>query len=89
MACVRLLTRYPIGSETMKREPLRAAKYLFNNPVLAKISLQQRLFAPKILNKIGYNERSRWINKTKCEVCRICDIPLLSHELGEQLISDT
>ena len=85
MACVRLLTDYPIGSETMRSEPLRAAKYLYNNPVLAKISFEQRFFAPKILNKIDYNERDRWINKSKCEICQICNIPLLSHELGEQL----
>ena len=85
MACVRLLTCYPIGSETMKKEPLRAAKYLFNNPVLAKISLKQKLFAPKILNKIDYNERDHWINKSKCEICKVCNLPLLSYELGEQL----
>lgn len=85
MACVRLLTCYPIGSEAMLQEPLRAIKYLYNNPVLAKLSLKQKLFTPKILNKIDYNERDRWINKSKCEVCQICDIPLLSYELGEQL----
>lgn len=85
MACVRLLVCYPIGSETMLKEPARAAKYLYNNPVLARISFEQRFFAPKTLNKIDYNERDRWINKTKCEICQICDMPLLSHELGEQL----
>ena len=85
MACVRLLTCYPIGSETMLREPVRAAKYLYNNPVLARISFEQRFFAPKTLNKIDYNERDRWINKSKCEICQVCNMPMLSYELGEQL----
>ena len=88
MAAVRLLTCYPIGSETMLKEPVRAAKYLMNNPVLARISFEQRFFAPKILNKIDYNERDRWINKSKCEICQVCNMPLLSYELGEQLVND-
>lgn len=88
MAAVRLLTCYPIGSETMLKEPLRAAKYLANNPVLARISFEQRFFAPKTLNKIDYNERDRWINKSKCEICQVCNMPLLSYELGEQLVNE-
>jgi hypothetical protein len=85
MACVRLLTSYPIGSETMIKQPARAAKYLYNNPVLARIMFEGRFLAPKILNKIDYNERDRWVNKSKCEICQICNMPMLSYDLGERL----
>lgn len=40
IACIRLLTSYPVGSETMRRFPIRAAKYLINNPVLTKLTLR-------------------------------------------------
>ncbi len=36
-------------------------------------------------NKIPHNERSHWINRSKCEVCMACDLPLLSYSLGEKL----
>lgn len=85
--CVRLITRYPTASENLRRQPLRAMKYFFTNPHLAKLAVRQKLMMRKTVNKFPYNERDHWISFTKCELCRVCNMPLLSFEFGEQLAS--
>jgi hypothetical protein len=82
---LRLLSRFPAASRTMLRKPLRAAKYLSGNPGYAALALKQKLITRGNMNKLPYNERSHWINKGKCDVCMLCDIPLLSDEFGELL----
>ncbi len=82
---LRLLSRFPSASYNMVREPLRAMKYLANNPAYAALAIRQKLATGGNPNKLPYNERSHWINKSKCDVCRLCDIPLLSDEFGEEL----
>ena len=82
---LRLLSRFPSASFTMKREPLRALKYLSGNPQFAYLAIQQKLLTRGNPNKLPYNERAHWVNKSKCDVCRLCDIPLLSDDFGEIL----
>lgn len=84
---LRLLSRFPAASHTMIREPVRAARYLSTNPTYAYLALKQKIQMGGNLNKLPYNERAHWINKGKCDVCRLCDIPLLSDDFGEQLIT--
>lgn len=82
---LRLLSRFPSAAHTLRRDPLRALRYLTQNPSFARLALKQKLQLHGKPNKLPFNERSHWINKSKCEVCRLCNIPLLSDEFGEQL----
>jgi hypothetical protein len=84
---LRLLSRFPAASRTMVREPVRAARYLSTNRTYAYLAVKQKIQMRGNLNKLPYNERAHWINKGKCDVCRLCDIPLLSDDFGEQLSS--
>jgi hypothetical protein len=79
---IRLLSRFPAASYNMMREPIRAAKYLLNNPDFATLAIKQKIVTRGNPNKLPYNERAHWINKSKCDVCKLCDIPLLSDEFA-------
>jgi ribonuclease BN (tRNA processing enzyme) len=85
IVCVRLLTNQPIASKQMKAAPLRAAKYLYHNPLFTSWAVRQALAGVNKVNKNPVNERSLWLQKTKCEICQVCDLPLLSHEFGETM----
>ncbi|MEO8087239.1 MAG: hypothetical protein ABI763_10490, partial [Bacteroidota bacterium] len=86
IVCVRLLTRYPRASTQLMKRPLRALKYYFTNPMLGKLALMQKFKLKSQVNKFPYNERDHWITYTKCELCQVCNMPLLSWELGESLV---
>ena len=86
IVCVRLLTRYPRASTQLMKRPLRALKYYFTNPLLGTLALKQKLKLKSQVNKFPYNERDHWITYTKCELCQVCNMPLLSWELGESLV---
>jgi len=86
IVCVRLLTRYPRASKQLMKRPLRALKYYFTNPLLGTLALKQKLKLKSQVNKFPYNERDHWITYTKCELCQVCNMPLLSWELGESLV---
>jgi hypothetical protein len=83
IVCLRLLTRYPTASRYMMRNPIRGMRFMLSNPSLTELMVKNKMLTRGNPNKLPFNERSHWINKTKCEVCMACDIPLLSHEFGE------
>jgi hypothetical protein len=83
--CVRLLTRQPVASQQMKAAPLRALKYLINNPITTSWAIKQVVKSKNQVNKNPVNERSVWLRKTKCEICQVCNIPMLSDTFGESL----
>ena len=85
IVCVRLLSRYPHAFQTMMKQPLRTAKFFLTNPLLSKLYVKQKLRMRKEVNKYPYNERDHWISYSKCDLCQVCNMPLLSFELGEQL----
>jgi hypothetical protein len=85
IVCVRLLARYPHAFQTMIRQPLRTAKFFLTNPLLSKLYVKQKLRMRNEVNKYPYNERDHWISYSKCDLCQVCKMPLLSFELGEQL----
>ncbi len=72
-----LLTRYPSAKANLKRSPIRSLNYYLQNQHLAHLMIQKKLTQGKLSK---HNARSHWINRTKCEVCRICDIPLLENQ---------
>lgn len=85
---LRLLSRFPSASHTMFREPIRAARYFSSNPTYAYLAVKQKIQIRTNMNKVPYNERTHWIDKSKCDVCLLCDIPLLSDSFGEKILGD-
>ena len=85
IVCVRLLTKYPTASESLSKHPLRAMSYFIRHPMMGKLALKQKITLRSAVNKFPYNERDHWINFTKCELCRVCNMPLFSFEYGESL----
>jgi hypothetical protein len=83
IVCVRLITRYPTASGTLKKDPVRAVSYFLKHPMMTQLAVKQKLMLRNAVNKFPYNERDHWISWSKCELCRVCDLPLLSWELGE------
>lgn len=85
IVCVRMLARYPSASGSLRKDPFRALKYFMRHPVMSKLAIRQKLLLRGAVNKFPYNERDHWISYSKCELCKVCDLPLLSFEFGEQL----
>lgn len=83
--CVRLLTNQPVASQQMKAAPLRALKYLISNPITTSWAIKQAVKSKNQVNKNPVNERSVWLRKSKCEICQVCNIPMLSDTFGESL----
>jgi len=75
--CVRLLSRYPNTKEYLKRSPFRALKYLLSDDTKRKNLLNKAMgkhdkiidYSDAILGK-----RDLWLNKSKCDVCKACNI---------------
>ena len=80
--CVRLLTNHPVASRYMRGEPGRAAKYLLNNPLTLQWGVR-RLRLGSRLNDV--HRPQVWLSRTKCEICQICDMPLLDDRFAQQL----
>jgi hypothetical protein len=85
IVCLRLLTRYPTASKYMLQRPLRGLRYMLSNPQLVQLIAKNKMVTRGNPNKLPFNERAHWINKSKCEICMACDIPLLTYELGEMM----
>jgi hypothetical protein len=81
-ACVRLLTRHPVASRHARREPLRAARYFLHNPLTGRWALA-RLRRGRELRRMYDSEL--WLSRSKCEICQVCDLPLLDAALAENL----
>ena len=86
--CVQLLTRIPIASRHWKREPLRMARYVLSSPInrgWAAQAAKNRLQGKPGSNN-DYNDKMReWLFRTKCEVCKACDLPMLDERFSETL----
>jgi hypothetical protein len=83
--CVRLLTRQPVASKQMKEDPLRAVKYLATNPLTTSWAIKQLIKSKGDVNKNPVNDRELWLNKSKCEICQICDVPYLTKDFSETI----
>jgi len=81
-ACVRLLTRHPVASRHARREPLRAARYFLHNPLTGRWALA-RLRKGRELRRMY--DSDLWLARTKCEICQVCDLPLIDAALAESL----
>lgn len=81
--CVRLLTRHPSTTRHMVREPLRAARFLANNPLTRSWAVRQLRSGGPATQEVA--ARKDWLRRTKCEICGICDLPLLDAGFSESL----
>ena len=79
IVCVRLITRYPIMREDVLKQPMRAAKYFLTNPTIAALHLKQKIVLKPYVNRYPYNERDHWISTTKCELCKVCNLPEIEY----------
>lgn len=75
--CVRLLSRYPNTKEYLKKSPFRALKYLLSDDIKRK-NLMNRAFgnSDKIMDYSDalLAKRDLWLTKSKCDVCKACNI---------------
>lgn len=85
IVCVRLLTRYPTTTSSLKKDPFRALNYFLKHPMMSKLAIRQKLMLRNTVNKFPYNERDHWISWSKCELCKVCNMPELSWDFGERL----
>ena len=75
--CIRLLSRYPNTKEYLKKQPLRALKYLLADDTKRKNLLNKMLgnqnktidYTDTILGK-----RNLWLSKSKCDICKACNL---------------
>jgi hypothetical protein len=79
IVCVRLLCRYPIMREDIRKHAFRAAKYFLTNPSIAALHMKQKVKLRPYVNRFPYNERDHWISTTKCELCNVCQIPVIEY----------
>ncbi|HTA61738.1 MAG TPA: hypothetical protein VK835_04755, partial [Bacteroidia bacterium] len=75
--CVRLLSRYPNTKEYLKKEPWRAIKYLLADDVKRNNLINKALRNPDKM--VDYSDpilgkRDLWLNKSKCDICKACNI---------------
>jgi hypothetical protein len=81
--CLRLLTRIPSAKHHMlKTERLRAVRYVAGNPLTRQ--WVGRYLVRKSKQRAIYDQEL-WLNRTKCEVCQACDIPLLDYDFSSAL----
>ena len=85
---LRLLCRFPYASRELIKNPLRGLRFIASNPAMSALLIKNKIMTNGDPNKIPHNERSHWINRSKCEVCMACDLPLLSYSLGEIIEED-
>ena len=83
--CLRLLTRYPTALGNLRRNPLRGLRYIASNPKISALALKHKILSRGKANKLPFNERSHWLNKSACEICGICDFPLMDQSFGDSL----
>lgn len=75
--CVRLLSRYPNTKEYLKKSPFRALKYLLSDEIKRKNLLNKTMGnKDKIIDYTDslLSKRDLWLNKSKCDVCKACNI---------------
>ena len=70
------------GGLHARREPIRGARYQLGNPITGLWALA-RLRHGRELRSI--NDSELWLSRTKCEICQVCDLPLLDAALAESL----
>jgi Beta-lactamase superfamily domain len=80
--CVRLLTRHPSASREMMKRPVRATRFLLSNPLTRKWAIRRLRHRD---NLDATYDPELWLARTKCEVCQVCDMPMLDSRFSATL----
>lgn len=75
--CVRLLSRYPNTKEYLKKTPFRALKYLLSDDTKRRNLLNRAIGkGDKVIDYTDalLSKRDLWLTKSKCDVCKACNI---------------
>jgi hypothetical protein len=83
---LRVLSVFPTAKQHIRKQPYRAFRYFWHNRAYALLAIKQKIQFRKNNNKLPFNERSRWIQLSKCETCRACDLPLLDDTLAGTIV---
>jgi hypothetical protein len=75
IVCVRLITRYPIARQDLKKYPMRALRFYITSPKSTTLWLKQKIMLRPYVNKYPFNERDHWITYNKCDLCSVCKMP--------------
>jgi hypothetical protein len=86
IVCVRLLTRHPSARRYWKKEPVRVAWSVLNSQTtrawVSRAALSRSSdYSPGKTNDI----MRECLFRSKCEVCRACDLPLLDEKFAATL----
>jgi len=83
--CIRLLTRHPRATQHWKKEPIRMVRFLASNPTTRSWALKRTIRSAA--NDIAGQSKpldeltgKQWLLRSKCELCRICDLPLVAED---------
>jgi hypothetical protein len=86
LTCVRLLTRHPQASRHWRVEPIRVARQLLSSHTTRAWVVRAALNRASEYSETRNNDVMReWLFRSKCEVCRACDLPLLNEGFAAKL----
>jgi len=88
VVCVQLLTRIPVASRHWRKEPLRMVRHVLSSTIsrgwAGQAAWNRLRGLPATTN--DHNDKMRaWLFRTKCEVCRACDLPMLDEKFAQTL----
>jgi hypothetical protein len=88
VVCVQLLTRIPVASRHWRNEPLRMARHVLSSTISrgwAAQAVWNRLRGLPTTTNENNDKMRAWLFRTKCEVCRACDLPILDEKFAQTL----
>ena len=77
IVCMRLISRFPMFREDFKDHAFRMLRYYIGNPSLTNLWIKQKIKLRPYVNKYPFNERDHWITYSKCDLCKVCNLPEL------------
>jgi L-ascorbate metabolism protein UlaG (beta-lactamase superfamily) len=86
IAVIRLLTRHPQASRQLRIETIRGLKFMAENGLMmgaikSMVAGPVRRLLPRkktaLLTAPNRSYGAHWLTRTKCEICQICDFPLI------------
>jgi hypothetical protein len=82
---LRVLSLFPTAKQNLPLQPIRSLRYFFYNTTHVYLAIKQKIFSQKGANSLPFNERSHWVQISKCETCMVCNLPLLTNSLAEKI----
>ncbi|MBS1735238.1 MAG: MBL fold metallo-hydrolase, partial [Bacteroidetes bacterium] len=80
---IQLLTNYPNTREYIKRNPLRTLNYLLHDQMKRKIFINKMMgkkYSHSPFTDVILEDQELWLTRNNCEICRKCNLPLLTEK---------